>query len=108
MQEYQLPKFEIFGNNEEAAQGSASSCRATRRAKATDPRRLWILEEVGCRLQEGVPLCSSGTAQEKHLQKNSDSGKLWSEEGIGRSRQEDEPHYKIGTMQRTRASGAQS
>jgi hypothetical protein len=31
---------ETFGNNEEAAQGSASSCRATQRAKGTDARRL--------------------------------------------------------------------
>jgi hypothetical protein len=42
--------------------GPASSCRATRRAKGTDLRRVWILEEVGCRLQERVPSFSSGTA----------------------------------------------
>jgi hypothetical protein len=53
---------EIFGNNE-AAQGPTSSCSATQRAKETDPRRLWIPEEVGCGLQKGVPSCSSGTAQ---------------------------------------------
>jgi hypothetical protein len=47
---------EIFGNKEEVAEGPASSCRATQRAKRTDPR------EVGCRLQEGVPPCSSGMA----------------------------------------------
>jgi hypothetical protein len=27
--------------------------RRTRRAEGTDPRSLWIREEVGCRLQEG-------------------------------------------------------
>jgi hypothetical protein len=68
----------------------------TRRAKRTDPRRLWILEEAGCCLQEGVPLCSSGTVQEKHLQDNSDPGKLWTAEGIGRSWQEDDRQYKSG------------
>ncbi|PNF35279.1 hypothetical protein B7P43_G04804 [Cryptotermes secundus] len=34
-------------------------------------------------MQEGVPSCSSGTAQEKYLQENSDPGKLWTAEGIG-------------------------
>jgi hypothetical protein len=29
-------------------------------------QRLWIPEEVGCRLQEGVPPCKSGMAQEEH------------------------------------------
>jgi hypothetical protein len=48
--------------------GLTSSCRVMQRAKGTDPRRLWILEEVGCRLQEGVPLCSR--VQEKRLQEN--------------------------------------
>jgi hypothetical protein len=33
---------------------------------------LWIPEEVGCRLQEGVPQSKSGTAQEERLQENSD------------------------------------
>jgi hypothetical protein len=37
-------------SNEEAAQGPASSCRATWRAKGTDPRRLWIPEYVGYHL----------------------------------------------------------
>jgi hypothetical protein len=34
--------------------------KSTQRAKGTDLRILWILEDVGCRLQEGVPSCSSG------------------------------------------------
>jgi hypothetical protein len=49
---YGRDRSEIFGNNEEAAQGPVPSCRATRRAKGTDPRRLWIPEEVGCHLQQ--------------------------------------------------------
>jgi hypothetical protein len=48
--------------------GPASSRRATRTAKGTDPRKLWLLEEIGCHLQEGVPLCKSGMAQEEHRQ----------------------------------------
>jgi hypothetical protein len=38
--EYGRGHSEIFENNEEAAQGLAPSCRVTRRAKRTDPRRL--------------------------------------------------------------------
>jgi hypothetical protein len=71
------------------------------RAKGIDLRRLWIPEEVGCRLQKDVSSCNRGTAQEKHLQENSGPGKLWTAEGIGRSRQEDDPQYKSGTEQGT-------
>jgi hypothetical protein len=99
---YGRGRSEIVGNNEEAAQGPASSCRAPREAKGTDPRRLWNPEDVGCRLQKGVPSCRSGTAQEKRLQENSDPGKLWTAEGIGRNRQEDDPQHKSGTAQGTR------
>jgi hypothetical protein len=55
------------------------SSGTTRRAEGTDQRKLWIPEEVDCRLQVGVPSCSSGTAQEKYeyLQENSDPWKLW-------------------------------
>jgi hypothetical protein len=53
---------------EEVAQGPASSCRVTRRAKGTDPRRFWIPEEFGCCLWEGVLQCKSGMAQEEHCQ----------------------------------------
>jgi hypothetical protein len=94
---------EIFGTDGEAAQGPASSCRASRRAKGTDPRRLWILGEVGCRLQEGVPLCSSGMAQEKRFQEYSDPGILWTAEGIGRSWQDDDSLYRSSTAQGTLA-----
>jgi hypothetical protein len=76
--------------------------------EGTDPRRLWIPEEVGCGLQEGVPSCSSSTAQEKRFQENSGPGKLWTAEGIGRSRQGDDPLCRSGTTQGTRVSGAQS
>jgi hypothetical protein len=54
---------------EEAAERPEDSCRVTRRAKGTDPRRLWIPEDVGCRLQDDDPLCQSGLAQEVHSQK---------------------------------------
>jgi hypothetical protein len=67
---YGRGRSEFFRSNEETAQGPASSCRTTQRAEGTDPRRLWIPEEVGCCLQKGVPLCSSGTVQEKPLQGN--------------------------------------
>jgi hypothetical protein len=87
---------------EEAAYGLEGSCRAKRRGKGTDPRRLWILEEVGCRLQEDVPSCSSGTAQEKHLQENSDSGKLRIQEEIDRCRQEDDQLCRSGMAQERR------
>jgi hypothetical protein len=50
---------------------------------------LWILEEVGCCLQEGVPLCKNGMAQGKRLQENSDPGKLWTAEGIGHWQKDD-------------------
>jgi hypothetical protein len=33
-----------------------------RRAKRSDPTSLGIRRDVGCRLQEGVPSCSSGMA----------------------------------------------
>jgi hypothetical protein len=32
--------------------GKKKNCRAMRGAKGTDPRRLWIPDEFGCRLQE--------------------------------------------------------
>jgi hypothetical protein len=64
--------------------GLASNCRAMWRAKGTGLRKLWIPEEVCCCLQEGAPLCSSGTAQGKRLQEISDPGKLWTAEGNGR------------------------
>jgi hypothetical protein len=80
------------------------SGQAEMRAKRTDPRRLWILEEVGCHLQEGVPSCSSGMAQGKSLQESSDPWKLWTMERIGCSQQGDEPLCRSGTTQGTWAS----
>jgi hypothetical protein len=60
-------------------------------------------EEVGFRLQKGIPSRISGTAQEKRLQENSDPGKLQTAEGIGSSRQEDDPQYESGKAQGTRS-----
>jgi hypothetical protein len=71
------------------AQGLTSSCRVSQRAKGTDLRRLWILEEAGFHLQEGVPPCSSGMVQRKRLQENLDPGKLWTMDRL--SWQEDDP-----------------
>jgi hypothetical protein len=62
---------------EEAAQEPEAICRATWRAKGTDTRRLWIVEEVGYRLQEGVPSCGSGAEQEKRRQENADRSRNW-------------------------------
>jgi hypothetical protein len=56
---------EIIENNEEAALGPASSCRALQEAKGTDLRRLWIPEDVGCHLQECVLQCKSGMVHER-------------------------------------------
>jgi hypothetical protein len=92
---------EIFRNNEEAAQGLASRCRATHEAEETDLRRLWILGEVGCRLQEGVPPCS-GMAEEEPFQEDLDPGKLWTVAGIGRRWNKDELLYRSRTVQGTR------
>jgi hypothetical protein len=56
-------------------QGPTASCRVTRIAKGTDPRRLWIQEEIGCHLQEVVPSCSIGVVQGVSLQEISDPWK---------------------------------
>jgi hypothetical protein len=45
------------------AQGPASSCRAPQRAKGTDARKLWVPEEIGCRLQEYDSPFWNGKAQ---------------------------------------------
>jgi hypothetical protein len=68
------------------------------RAKGTDPRKLWILEEVGCRLQEGVPPCESGIVKKEPHQTNLDHGKLWTAEGVDRSQNEDNPQCKNGMV----------
>jgi hypothetical protein len=60
-----------------------------RRARGTDPRNLWIPEEVDCRLQEGIPSHNSGTTQEKRLQERTDPG--WVPKKTGRRPQRDEP-----------------
>jgi hypothetical protein len=65
--------------------------RATWRAKETDPRKLWIPEEVDCRLQEGVPPFNSGMAQKEQLQEILDPRELWTTEGCDRSRKEGYP-----------------
>jgi hypothetical protein len=95
---YRSGRSEIFENNE-AAKGPASSCRATREAEETNPRRLWIPGEVGCRLQEGVPQCSSGMAEEELFQEYSDPWKLWILEEINRHWQEDDPPSMSGMAQ---------
>jgi hypothetical protein len=64
---WELPK-EVFWSAEEAARGQEPSSRVLREAEGTDSRRLWILEEFGCRLQEGVPPCKSIMVQGIHCQ----------------------------------------
>jgi hypothetical protein len=59
---------ETCRRTEEAAEMPESRCRAPRAAKGTDPRRLRISEEVRYRLQEGVPPCKSGMAQEEQCE----------------------------------------
>jgi hypothetical protein len=61
--------------NEEAAWGPEASCRAMQRDIGNDPRRWWIREEVGFRLQEGVPFCKTGMAKKKPLHEDLDPGK---------------------------------
>jgi hypothetical protein len=107
MENVEFPQWQIVTTRETkhdiASLWQASSCRATRTAEGTDPRRLWIPEKVGCRLQEDVPSCSNDMAEEKHLQENSDPGELWTSEGIGHSRQEDDQKYKSVTAQGTQS-----
>jgi hypothetical protein len=73
---------------------------AGRRGEPKETRGEWIPEEVGSRLREGVPSCSSGTAQEKRLQENWDSGKFVTAKGVGRCRQEDDPPCRSGMTQK--------
>jgi hypothetical protein len=60
-----------------------------RGARETDPRNLWIPEEVVCRLQEGIPSRNSGTTQERCLQERTNPG--WVPKKNGRRPQRDEP-----------------
>jgi hypothetical protein len=78
--------------------GPEASCREMWRAKGNNLRKLWIPEEVGCCLQEGVPSCSSGTVQGNIFRK------FWTMEGIGHSWQGDDPLCRSGTTQGTQAS----
>jgi hypothetical protein len=68
-----------------------------------DPGISWIQEEVGCRLQEGVPPCKHGMVQKKPHQENSDPGKSWIAEGSSRGKQRDDAPWKSVTAQRTRS-----
>jgi hypothetical protein len=60
MQQWKLAKRRVSGT------GICIYLRAPRAAEGSNPRRLCIPEEVGYRLQEGVPPCKSGMAQEEH------------------------------------------
>jgi hypothetical protein len=94
---YGTSRSENWHRAKDAAHGRASNCRAPRKGKATDPRRLCIPEEVGCRLQEDNPPCRSGTAQGKLRQENLVPRKFWTAEGIGCRRNEDDPLCRSGT-----------
>jgi hypothetical protein len=54
------------------------SLSAERRQKVKERTRgkSWIQEEVGCRLQEGVPPCKIVMAKKETRQQDSDPGKL--------------------------------
>jgi hypothetical protein len=73
---------------------------AERRQKmeGQDPGKKRIQEEVGCRLQEGVPPCKSGMGK-RETRQNWDSGKLWTVKGVLPYRNEDGPLCKSGTAQ---------
>jgi hypothetical protein len=60
-----------------------------------------IQEEVGCRLQEGVPLCKSSMAKKETRQENWDPGKLWTLKGVLPCRNKDDPQYESDTGERT-------
>jgi hypothetical protein len=57
---------------EVAAQGPESDCRVPPEAERTDLGKLWIPEEIGCRLQRDNPPVKSGMAQGKCHQEKSD------------------------------------
>jgi hypothetical protein len=50
-----------------------------------------IQEEVGCRLQKGVPPCKSGMAKKEPLQECPDPKKLWTVKETDRHRHKDDP-----------------
>jgi hypothetical protein len=64
-----------------------------------DPGISWLQEEVGCCLQEGVPLCKSGMVKKEICQENLDPGRLWTSEGIGRRMRRDDALCKSETAQ---------
>jgi hypothetical protein len=78
--------------------GQEASCRATWRAKETDPRSVRITEDIGCRLQEGVQPCNSSMAQKRHLQEILDPKKLWTTKSNG-------IQEEVYTLCRTQAHG---
>jgi hypothetical protein len=63
--------------------------KESQEGKETDPEEGWVPKKFGCRLQEGVPPCNSGMAQEEHFKEILDAGKLWTGEGSDCSRSED-------------------
>jgi hypothetical protein len=64
----------------------------------------WIHEEVGCRLQEGVPSCKSGMAKKETHHENWDPAKLWTAKGVLPCQNKDDPQCENGTGERTRTS----
>jgi hypothetical protein len=96
---------------EEAAMKSSGTMKKRHRGRhlaaerSGEPKKL--TEEIvdpggnGCRLQEGVPPCNSGMAQEKRLQEYSDPGNLWTAAGIGSHRNKTDPPCKSGTAKGT-------
>jgi hypothetical protein len=52
--------------------------------------------EIGCRLQEGVPPCSSGMAEKETLSENWDPRNLWTAQGVGHRWNEDNSSCNSG------------
>jgi hypothetical protein len=73
------------------------------KGEGKDPRISRIPEEVGCRLQKGVPPCKSGMAKKEQHQENLDPGKVWPAKGFRRRRTKDDPLCKSGTAQGTQS-----
>jgi hypothetical protein len=58
---------------------------------------LWIQEEFGCHLQEGILLCKSGMAKKE----NWDPRKVWTVQGVRHCQNKEDPLCKSGKAQGT-------
>jgi hypothetical protein len=91
----------LVGGLKEAAQGLQSGCGAPPENEGKDPGISWIQEDVGCRLQEGVPPHKSGMVKKKPHQENLYPGKVWTAKGFHCRWNKDDMLCKSGMAQRT-------